>query len=81
MAILRKAPLEERIEERISDLRAECDAEIDARVAVERKRLDYSVPDTMVRAMLTSGIGDPILAYMHIKQQEDEQKAREGAAA
>jgi hypothetical protein len=75
MAILRKASLEDRI----SEIRTECDAEIDARVAVERKRLDYSVPDTMVRALLTSGIGDPILAYLHIR--EDEQKAREGAAA
>jgi hypothetical protein len=68
MALLKTAPLEERIK----SIRAEIDAFIDALVEKERERGDFSVPAPMVRHCITQGIGCQCAAYLEIKARDDE---------
>jgi len=75
MALIRTAPLDERIK----TLRADLDAWIDARVAEEMKRCP-GVPAGVIRHTMTRGLGCTCAAYLEIKRVDDEQAARENVA-
>ena len=74
MALIRTAPLDERIK----TLRADLDAWIDAR-AEEIKKTCEGVPVAVIRATITRNMCQ-CGAYLEIKRVDDEQAARETAA-